>query len=112
MTESVRCRTNDKNESNDFVSTLLKMRDSGTFTDRDVMAHLGELYTDGVETSAVVLHYILYELAAHQHAQEELYTEINDVLRSGGGDVAYEAMQEMKYLDAVMNGRSFSSFIK
>lgn len=94
----------DKSERNDYISALLKMRESGTFTDRDVMTHLGGLYTDGVATSALVLHYILYELAVHQHIQEELSREIEDGLEKNGGEITYEAMQEMKYLDAIMNG--------
>lgn len=83
------------------------MKKAGTFTDHDITVAIGGFYLDGIETSGVVLSYLLYELAAHPWAQEELKKEIDEVLARHGGVVTYDAIQEMKYLDAVFNGCFF-----
>lgn len=85
------------------------MKNQGTFTDQDIMVTIGGLYLDGIETSAVVLGYLLYELAAHPWAQEELKKEIDEVLAKYHGEVTYEAIQDMKFLDAAFNGCAFAA---
>lgn len=80
------------------------MKNAGDFTDHDIMNTIGAFFIDGVETSAVVLSYLLYELAAHSWAQEELKREIDEVLAKYDGVVTHEAIQDMKYLDAAFNG--------
>lgn len=86
-----------------MLSSMISMRNSGAFTDHDIANSVGALYIDGVETSSLTLNYLLYELAAHPWTQEELKKEIDEVLDKYGGSITYEAIQEMKYLDAAFN---------
>jgi cytochrome P450 family 6 len=44
-----------------------------------------------------------YELALNQDVQDKLRDEINDVLEKYDGEVTYDAIMEMKYLDMVFN---------
>jgi cytochrome P450 family 6 len=44
-----------------------------------------------------------YELALNQDVQDKLREEINDVLEKYDGEVTYDAIMEMKYLDMVFN---------
>lgn len=83
------------------------MKNSGSISDNDICVTIGGFYIDGIETSATVLHYLLYEIAAHPWTQEELKEEIEEILAKYEGTVTYEAIQEMKYLDAVFNGDKF-----
>jgi cytochrome P450 len=45
----------------------------------------------------------LYELALHPNIQHRLRTEITQVLSKHQGEVTYDAMQEMTYLDMVVS---------
>lgn len=83
------------------------MKEAGMINDREMVNHLGGLYVAGVETTAIALHYLLYELAAHPEEQENLKKEIDDVLEKSGGEITYEIIKEMKYLDAVVKGSRF-----
>lgn len=42
--------------------------------------------------------------------QEKLRQEINSVLAKHNGEITYEAMQEMKYLQMVIDGNSMTNF--
>jgi cytochrome P450 family 6 len=44
-----------------------------------------------------------YELALNQDIQDRLRDEINEVVEKHGGEVTYDAINEMKYLDMVFN---------
>lgn len=48
--------------------------------------------------------FILYELARHPEIQERVREEISDVISDHKGEFTYEAVQDMKYLDRVVQG--------
>jgi cytochrome P450 len=49
--------------------------------------------------------FALYELALHPHIQRRLRTEIAQVLGKHNGELTYDGMQEMSYLDMVVSGK-------
>lgn len=53
------------------------------------------------ETSSSVMTFSTYELALNQAIQDRLRSEIQEVLEKYNGEVTYEAIKEMKYLDMV-----------
>lgn len=57
----------------------------------------------GFETSSSVATFALYELAINQDIQVCLRKEIEEAVAKYGGEVTYESIQEMKYLDMVFN---------
>jgi len=61
----------------------------------------------GFETSATTMSFCLYELALNPDIQDRLRNEIDTVLKKHGGSVTYEGIQEMKYLDKVISGKTF-----
>ena len=58
----------------------------------------------GFETSSTTMTFCLYELAMNPDIQERVRNEIDTVLERHGGNITYEAISEMEYLDKVVSG--------
>jgi cytochrome P450 family 6 len=58
----------------------------------------------GFETSGTTLSFALYELAMHPDIQHRLRAEITQVMAKHQGQLTYDGMQEMSYLDMVVSG--------
>jgi cytochrome P450 family 6 len=50
------------------------------------------------------MYYALYELALHPEIQNTLRAEIVQVLNKHNGQLTYDGIQEMPYLDMVVSG--------
>ncbi|CAG2058749.1 unnamed protein product, partial [Timema podura] len=57
----------------------------------------------GFETSSTTISCCLYELAVNPDIQERLRKELDKVLIRHGGKITYEALQKLKYMDAVVD---------
>jgi cytochrome P450 family 6 len=68
-------------------------------------------YIAGFETSSSTMSFCLYELAMNPDIQERLRAEIHTVLEKHGGNITYESIFEMNYLDKVLNGELHTLFI-
>ena len=60
------------------------------------------LFAVGFDAAAIGISIIIHNLVIHQDVQDELLAEIDTVLEKVEGEVTYEALQEMKYLDMVI----------
>jgi cytochrome P450 family 6 len=60
----------------------------------------------GYETSAATLSFALYELALHPEIQQSLRAEILQVLSKTDGQLTYEGIHDMSYLDRVVSGEN------
>lgn len=74
--------------------------------DEELAGHCLSLFIDGFETSSQVLSLVFYELARHPDIQDRVYNEVKEVLVGHNNQINYEAMQEMWYLDCVVQGSS------
>jgi cytochrome P450 family 6 len=61
-------------------------------------------FAAGLETSSTTMTFCLYELAKNLYIQERVGNEIDTVLERHGGNITYEAISEMEYLDKVVSG--------
>jgi hypothetical protein len=58
----------------------------------------------GSDTSSTVISYAITELGKNLEVQEKLRQEIIDKIKSSNGEITYENLHEMPYLNQVMNG--------
>ncbi|KAJ8984451.1 hypothetical protein NQ317_012515 [Molorchus minor] len=92
-----------RNDFMDFVSQLSYSSNQNSLV--EITAHLANFFIDGFETSSVVMSHALYELAKYEDSQDKLRNEIKDVLKKHNGIFSYDALQEMTFLDACLNGK-------
>lgn len=101
--DTIKYREESKAERNDFVKLLLQMKQSGTLSFEEMAAESFIFYFGGFHTSASLMNFILYELALNQHLQTKLRQEIDEKLNENNGQLLYETVTDMKYLDMVVN---------
>ena len=103
--DTIHYRETNKVSRNDFLQILidLKNQDSNALTIEEAAAQCFVFFLGGFETSSTVMTFALYELARNPHLQEKVRHEINTVLDKHDGKITYEAIQEMKYMDQVIN---------
>ncbi|XP_049816077.1 cytochrome P450 6k1-like [Schistocerca nitens] len=76
--------------------------DNWKFTIDDVAAQCILFYAAGFETSSTTMSFALYELALNPDVQKRLHEEVDATLKENAGQLTYEAISEMKYLDKVI----------
>lgn len=111
--EAVRRTVNYRKENNiqrnDFMDLLIQINNN---TNDDEKISLEEMaaqaflfFIAGFETSSSVMTFCLYELALNQCIQERARQEITQVLMSHNGELTYEGMQQMSYIEKIVNGK-------
>jgi len=58
----------------------------------------------GFDTASTLLSFATHLLATHPDVQSRLQEEIDMTLNKDGGNLTYEAVHGMKYLDMVVSG--------
>lgn len=101
----------------DFLGSLIKLKNCGSITNgkigtlfdrinpNELIGQSFSIFYSGTETSAATQSFCLLELAVNQNIQSRLRNEINKILEVHNGQITYEAISEMKYLDRVVNGK-------
>ncbi|KAH8255396.1 hypothetical protein KR038_002387 [Drosophila bunnanda] len=99
--ETVELREREQIRRNDFMDLLLGLRrqENGKgLTVEQMAAQAFVFFVAGFETSSSNMSYALFELAKNEAVQEKLRQEIREVI-ARHGQLTYEAMMEMTYLD-------------
>jgi cytochrome P450 family 6 len=73
--------------------------------EKTMLANAFIFFLAGFETTASTLSYCLFELSRNPEIQEKLYREVKRVLDSHQGDINYDILKEIGYLDQVINGK-------
>ncbi|GFT54952.1 cytochrome P450 3A21 [Nephila pilipes] len=68
----------------------------------EMVAQCVIFFLAGYDTTASALSYASYLLALNPEVQDKLFAEIRDTVKEAKGELSYEAIQEMKYLDNVI----------
>ncbi|XP_072397906.1 cytochrome P450 9e2-like [Diabrotica undecimpunctata] len=72
-------------------------------TNLDIAAQAMIFFFAGFDSVSSLMCFISYELAINPDIQERLRTEIEDTLKQYNGNVPYEAILKMRYLDMVVS---------
>jgi len=118
--ETVDYREKNDVKRNDFMNLLLQIKNFGQITDdndetapstnlgmltfNELAAQSFVFFIAGFETSSTAMSFCLHELCKNETVQNKLRTEIMQVLEKHNGEVTYDAVMEMRYLDNVVNG--------
>ncbi|XP_005184395.4 probable cytochrome P450 6a14 [Musca domestica] len=114
--QTVEYRVKNEVKCNDFMDLLIEMRAkdeelaraskgidlSHGLTLEQMGAQAFVFFFAGFETSSITMTFALYELARHQEVQDRLRKEILESLRENKGELTYEAINNMEYLDRVV----------
>lgn len=112
--ETIAYREKHNIERNDLMSLLIKLKysenDAEKLTINEITAQVMDFFLAGYETSSTALNFCLYELSMdwNKHIQNEARQEILTILEKYNGNLCYEALNEMKYIDKVIYGTDFS----
>lgn len=91
---------------NDFINVLMELRDHPEtieieVNDKLLVAQAFIFFAAGFETSSTTMTNALYELAINQDIQDKLRVELKEAEEKYKGDLRYENIKELKYLDQV-----------
>lgn len=97
---------------NDLIDVLVKLKnedknkkvsdDHLTFHGDILVAQAAVFFSAGFETTSATMAFGLYELAMQSHLQTRLKDEIKESLLKNNGDITYESVNEMEYLNMVV----------
>jgi cytochrome P450 family 6 len=72
--------------------------------DDDIVAQAMVFFLAGFETSSSTLTYAFMEMARNPLVQQKARQNIDEVLEKHNGVMSYQALQEMTYLDWIIQG--------
>lgn len=104
VSQTMEYRAKQDIKRNDFLDMMaqLKVKHGKNFTDFDATAQAVGFFVDGYETSATTMSFVLYCIAKYTDVQTKLRRHIESVLDHHGGQLTYESVQEMNYLEMVI----------
>lgn len=98
---------------NDFFQLLMNLQGNGVEAEEklsvdEITAQAFLFFSAGFETTSTVMAFCLYELGRHQDIQEQLRLEIKQCLAKNNGEITYETINNMTYLNQVINGKTMT----
>lgn len=109
--ENVRLREEKIVYRKDFVQLLVEVKENGGLSVENIAAQAFVFFIGAFDTTANILLFAMLELARNQNIQDRLRREINDVLGKYNGKITYDAVNEMEYLNCVLDGKKPRRFL-
>lgn len=128
MIETVRQNIEYREKNNiirkDIFQLLMQLRNTGQVHEGDdwsAKAHSGEksltleemaaqafiFFGGGFESSSSAMSFCMYELAKHPEIQQKAYEDIINVLQQHNGQITYDSVADMKYVNACLDGEFY-----
>lgn len=109
--DTIKYREEKKVRRQDFIHLLMEIRKQEAtrppaegellMTDKVVTSNSFVFLLAGYETTATTLSFMLYELAKNPDIQDRLYREITKVFRKHDGQLSWDTLKDMEYLEGV-----------
>ncbi|CAL1682604.1 unnamed protein product [Lasius platythorax] len=98
-------------KKNDLIDILIELKKNHSlqnfegfkFDGDDLVAQAAIFFTAGFETSSTTMAFTLYELAIHTEIQNKLRREILEALNETDGNITYDMLLSLPYLDMVVS---------
>jgi cytochrome P450 family 6 len=115
LKDTIQYRQDNNTQRNDFLNLLIQLMEKGnideevggtdtrkiTFNELAAQAFL--FLFAGFETTSTTMGFMFYEMAFNQDIQQEARKEVESIVKKYDGEITYEAIQDMNYLQRVMN---------
>uniref|UniRef100_A0A182MCR1 Cytochrome P450 n=1 Tax=Anopheles culicifacies TaxID=139723 RepID=A0A182MCR1_9DIPT len=105
ITHQIDHREKNKITRKDFVQLLIDLRRDAAGNAEKVLsieqcaANVFLFYIAGSETSTAAISFTLHELSHRPEAMAKLQQEIDEMMERNNGEITYDSINEMKYLD-------------
>lgn len=102
--ENLKAAIKERRKSNIVQNDFLQFCMDGNAEDDldSIVADTIIFYIDVIETTSSAASSVLYFLANNSKVQKKLRDHLQDVLKETGGNITYESLKNMNYLDQVM----------
>ncbi|XP_071868082.1 probable cytochrome P450 6a13 [Bombus fervidus] len=107
VTDTMKYRKENNVYRPDFIHSLMQLKEDPEklhdleLTDSLITAQAYVFFAAGFETGSTTMSNVLYELALNPKIQEKLREEINEHYKKHNGELNYEHIKDMEYLDKV-----------
>ncbi|XP_044760428.1 probable cytochrome P450 6a14 [Coccinella septempunctata] len=120
--ETIEYREKNDVRRKDFMDVMIQLKNTGRIIDDDqkrsnenvseeeneitigvIAAQCLIFFAAGYETSSSTIAFCLYELAKAKAIQDKVRAEIKRVIAKNGGQLTYDGLSEMKYLEQCVN---------
>ncbi|KAK2585262.1 hypothetical protein KPH14_009960 [Odynerus spinipes] len=106
--ETIETRDREKIVRGDMIQLMMEARDKRAEHGKeleliDMVAQAFIFFFGGFDSVSTAMCFTCHEIGVHQDVQERLQQEIDEVLEKTNGNPSYEVINNMEYLDAVIN---------
>lgn len=94
-------------DKRDIMSSLIKVKNelNDNITFNDLAAQAFVFFLAGFETSSATMSFFLYEMCKNQEVQNKVRQEILKELEKNEGNITYDLIMDMPYLDCAVKGK-------
>ncbi|CAH0555970.1 unnamed protein product [Brassicogethes aeneus] len=106
--DTVKYRKENNVTRKDFLQLLIDLEkedtdgDSNSLTLNEMAAQAFVFFIAGFETSATTMTFALFEMSLNQDVQERVRQEVREVLARHNGEINYDSIMEMRYMEQVI----------
>lgn len=100
----VQLRNTGNVQLDDQWETVISNDGSKAMSFQEVAAQAYVFWIAGFETSSTTMTFCMFEIARNPDVQDKVHEEIDRILKEHDGQITYDSVNEMKYLECCMDG--------